>query len=184
MSEDGGLKVSGLSRRGLLYGAAAGLAAMAGAGAAWWHYRPAGGGDALPADFWGSHFDTPTGTNLGLESLRGHPLILNFWATWCPPCIEEMPMLSSFFQQNSSNGWQVLGIAVDKLAQVQAFLAHNPVSYPVALAGMTGLDLSQNLGNTAGGLPFTVLVGADGQIRGRKLGKLHGDDLAQWLKLG
>jgi thiol-disulfide isomerase/thioredoxin len=184
MTEERDLKAAGRSRRGLLYGAAGGLAALAGAGFAWWRFTPREEGDALPVDFWATRLETPVASKLTLESLRGHPLVLNFWATWCPPCIEEMPLLSSFFAQNSAKGWQVLGIAVDKLAPVQAFLQQTPVPYPVALAGMTGLDLSRNLGNTAGGLPFTVLIGADGRILSRKLGKLRPDDLERWHKLG
>jgi thiol-disulfide isomerase/thioredoxin len=183
MTDHPDLKAPAPSRRGLLFGAAAGAAALAGAGVAWWRLRPAEGGEALPADFWAARFDTPAASPLALQSLRGRPLVLNFWATWCPPCIEEMPLLSSFFNQNSATGWQVLGLAVDKLAPVQAFLQRQPVPYAVALAGMTGLDLSQNLGNQAGGLPFTVLIGADGRIRDRKLGKLHADDLERWRKL-
>ena len=157
---------------------------MAGAGAAWWRWRPDAAGVVLPADFWAGQFDTPTGRTLALQALKGRPLVLNFWATWCPPCIEEMPLIASFYTQNSSNGWQVLGIAVDKLAPVQAFLRQTPVPYPVALAGMSGLELSRNLGNEVGGLPFTVLIGARGQIVERKIGKLHPGDLARWQKLG
>lgn len=178
--ESSGLEAT---RRRWLYGAAAGLAAVAGAGVAWWHWRPNLEGGALPADFWSGRFDTPAGAPLALLGLQGRPLVLNFWATWCPPCIEEMPLLASFYTQNSANGWQVLGIAVDKLAPVQAFLQQKPVPYPVALSGMSGLDLSRSLGNDAGGLPFTVLIGARGQILDRKIGKLHPEDLVRWSKL-
>ncbi len=77
----------------------------------------------------------------------------------------------------------MLGIAVDKLAPVQAFLARQPLAFPVALAGMDGLTLSRNLGNQAGGLPFTVLLGAEGTLLNRKIGKLTKQDLALWRGL-
>lgn len=137
----------------------------------------------MAQQLWTLEFDTPAGTRLALSSLRGRPLMINFWATWCPPCVEELPLLNSFFQENSSKGWQVVGIAVDKLAPVQAFLARQPLAFPVVLAGMEGLALSKSLGNQAGGLPFTVLVGADGSILNRKIGKLSERDLALWREL-
>jgi thiol-disulfide isomerase/thioredoxin len=109
--------------------------------------------------------------------------MLNFWATWCPPCVEELPLLNAFFRENQAKGWQIVGIAVDKLAPVQAFLARQALDFPVVLAGMEGLALSKSLGNQAGGLPFTVLVGADGGILNRKIGKLSEHDLALWREL-
>lgn len=170
-------------RRRALFGAAAAVAGLAGAGLAWWRYTPAPlEGAALP-ELWALEFDTPAGPRLALQQLRGRPLLINFWATWCPPCIEELPLLDAFQRENIRNGWQVLGLAVDKLAPVQAFLARQPLSFPVALAGLEGLDLSKKLGNQVGGLPFTVLIGADGEILNRKIGKLSEEDLRVWRQL-
>ncbi len=170
-------------RRRALYAVAAAVAGLAGAGLAWWRYTPGEVDPALEGQLWGLEFDTPTGPRLALQSLRGQPLLINFWATWCPPCVEELPLLDAFYQENKSKGWQVLGIAVDKLAPVQAFLGRQPLAFPVVLAGMDGLNLSKNLGNQAGGLPFSVLVGGDGSILHRKIGKLSEQDLALWQKL-
>jgi thiol-disulfide isomerase/thioredoxin len=163
-------------RRGALLAVAA-LAGLAGAGAAWWSQQP---GEAELAGFWGQQFDTPDGGKLALATLRGRPLLVNFWATWCPPCIEELPLLSRFYAENKANGWQLLGLAVDRLEPVQRFLARAPVGYPVGMAGLAGVDLTRQLGNAAGGLPFTVVLGADGGVRQRKLGQLHATDLAAW----
>ena len=91
-----------------------------------------------------------------------------------------MPLLSAFYTQNKANGLHVLGLAVDKPAPVNQFLARTPVSFPVALAGMEGVDFSRTLGNEAGALPFSVLFGADGSIKQRKIGQLHAADLAAW----
>jgi thiol-disulfide isomerase/thioredoxin len=132
---------------------------------------------------WGLEFDTPAGTRLTMQGLRGRPLLINFWATWCPPCVEELPLLDAFYRENADKGWQVLGIAVDKLAPVQSFLTRQPLAFPVVLAGMEGLNLSKNLGNQAGGLPFSVLFGADGSVLHRKIGKLSEQDLKLWREL-
>jgi thiol-disulfide isomerase/thioredoxin len=166
-------------RRLLTAGVAAG-AALAGIGAAWWKFRPteaeSGAADAL----WQLSFATPSGGQLSMASLRGRPLLLNFWATWCPPCVEEMPLLDAFAHQQGSGGWQVVGLAIDQPSAVRQFLGRTPVSYPIGLAGLEGTDLVRSLGNTNGGLPFTVVLGADGAVRQRRMGKLSRADLDAW----
>lgn len=169
-------------RRGL-YALAAAVAGLAGAGVAWWRHTPQAVAPEAMQGLWGLAFDTPAGLRLELQSLRGRPLLINFWATWCPPCVEELPLLDAFYRENSSKGWQILGLAVDKLEPVRAFLGRHPLTFPVALAGMEGLALSKSLGNLAGGLPFTVLIGADGTLLNRKIGKLSSEDLALWQTL-
>ncbi len=173
---------SSTSTRRWLLGALAGAAALSGAGLAWWKGTPGHATD-LPADFWQLKFDTPAGQSLGMASLRGQTLLLNFWATWCPPCVEELPLIDGFFQENSKKGWQVLGLAVDQLAAVNGFLAKAPVRFPVALAGMSGVGLSKSLGNLGGGLPFTVVLGKDGSVLHRKMGRVTSDDLRAWAQL-
>jgi thiol-disulfide isomerase/thioredoxin len=115
-----------------------------------------------------------------MASFKGKPLLLNFWATWCPPCVEEMPLLDRFFTENSANGWQVLGLAVDQAAPVKRFLEARPVGFAIALAGLAGTDLSRTLGNSAGGLPFSVAFDRSGRIVQRKMGQLGAQDLQQW----
>ena len=105
----------------------------------------------------------PDGGELALGSLRGRPLVLNFWATWCPPCVEEMPMLDRFQREQQRGGWQVVGLAVDSAAPVREFLARHPVGFPIGLAGMQGVELSRALGNTRGALPFSVVFDARGE---------------------
>lgn len=167
-------------RRRLLFALAATAAGLAGAGLAWWRHSPQAAAPGVEAELWGLSFDTPHGPRLALQSLRGRPLLINFWATWCPPCVEELPLLNAFYQENAAKGWQVLGLAVDKAEPVRAFLSRQPLAFPLALAGMEGLDLSRRLGNQVGGLPFSVLIGADGTILQRKIGKLDERDLALW----
>lgn len=139
-------------------------------------------GDTLQAGFWAQQFDTPDGRSLGLASLQGKPLLLNFWATWCPPCVKEMPELDRFHTEFGAKGWQVLGLAIDGPTPVKEFLAKVHVGFGVGLAGFGGTELAQALGNTAGGLPFSVLIDAQGRIRHRKMGATHFDELAAWAQ--
>ena len=171
-------------RRRWLYGAVAAVVAAGGAGWAALAWRQGQtSAAAVPAGLWQQSFPTPEGGVLDLQALRGQPLVLNFWATWCPPCVAELPLLSSFSRENAANGWQVLGIAVDQAAAVRAFLDRVPVAFPVALAPQGGIALSRSLGNLAGGLPFTVVFGADGQVRHRKMGQITPQNLKDWMAL-
>ena len=121
------------------------------------------------------------GQTHSLSEWRGKVLLVNFWATWCPPCIEEMPLLDAFYQQNSANGWQVVGLAIDQPSRVRQFLSQHPVAYPVGQAGLNGTSLGTQLGNDQGGLPFTVVFDPQGGLKARKLGKLSEDDIKSWI---
>ena len=182
MSEPTVVAPAAADRRGLLLTAGA-VAALAGAGLAWWRYSPQAAAPGAEAQFWTLQLETPTGQPLALAGMRGRPLLVNFWATWCPPCIEELPLLNDFFKQNSSKGWQVIGLAVDQTSSVVKFLDKHGVDFPIAMAGGGGTALSKSMGNAAGGLPFTVVFGADGRILARKIGKVSERDLASWGEL-
>jgi thiol-disulfide isomerase/thioredoxin len=118
-----------------------------------------------------------------MQGFQGRPLLVNFWATWCPPCIEELPLIEAFYQQNKVNGWQVLGLAVDKPERVQSFLKTTPLSFAIGMAGLEGTELSREWGNLTGSLPFTVVFAGDGQIAQHKLGRITQQDLDQWRGL-
>lgn len=168
------------SRRHALYAGVAVTAALAGAGVAWRRHAA----QAVSADdlrtVWSAEFDTPSGEVLKLADFRGKPLVLNFWATWCPPCVEEMPLLDAFFRQNSSKGWQVIGLAIDQPSLVKRFVSQFPVDYPIVFGGMHGSELGRLLGNTQGGLPFTVVFDGAGNVMSQKLGKLSADEIKSW----
>lgn len=176
-----------MDRRNLLFISAAAAAGLAGVGAAWFKHEPqkltSGQTTAVQDALWAMSFDTPDGQPQPMSSFRGKPLLLNFWATWCPPCVEELPLLDAFYQQHKAKGWQVLGLAVDQPSAVRKWLQAKPLSFAVGMAGLSGTELSKSLGNLAGGLPFTVVFGASGDLLHRKTGKVSAEDLAQWVKL-
>ena len=168
------------SRRWIL-GAVGVTAGAAGIASAWW--RAGRSPQASPEGMWARHWESPTGIPFAMQSFQGRPLLINFWATWCPPCIEELPLIEAFYQENKAKSWQVLGIAVDQRDAVQRFLARSPVAFPVVLAGFPGMELSKSLGNLSGGLPFTVVIGQDGVVAHRKMGKVVDTDLSAWQRL-
>ena len=170
---------SAKGRRTLLAVAAGAL--LAGAGLAVWRSRLSPLPDQALNALRQSQFEQPNGEPLLPAAFLGQPLVINFWATWCTPCVEEMPLLDAFFQQNQAKSWQVLGLAIDQPSAVKRFLTQHPVTYPIGLAGLNGTSLMAELGNEQGGLPFTLVIDAQQGLRFRKLGKLSQNDLNAWL---
>ena len=126
----------GLSKRQVVFGGVAVLAAIAGSGLAL-KKQPAGLDMETQQALWNAEFDTPDGQVLKMQNLQGRPLVINFWATWCAPCVEEMPLLDIFFRQNVAKGWQMVGLAIDQPSRVRQYLSQNAISYPIGLAGKT-----------------------------------------------
>ena len=116
--------------------------------------------------------DTQGQTN-ALSEWRGKVLLVNFWATWCPPCVEEMPELVDLQNSSEIKNLQIVGIGVDSPSNIQQFTKKFQISYPILVAGMEGTEIARALGNQAGGLPFTVLIDADGRVRQTYLGRLN-----------
>ena len=176
-----------MDRRNLLYIGAAAAAGLAGAGAAWFRHEPqkltTGQTAAVQDALWAMSFDTPDGKPQPMSSFHGKPLLLNFWATWCPPCVEELPLLDAFYQEQKSKGWQVLGLAVDQPSAVRKWLQAKPLTFVVGMAGLGGTELSKSMGNLAGSLPFTAVFGVTGKLLHRKTGKVTREDLVQWSQL-
>lgn len=166
-----------MNRRLALAGVAV-AGVVAGAGVAVWRLRVQD--VELPADFWSLRFERPEGGELATSALKGRPALINFWATWCAPCLKELPLLDRFQREQGTAGCQVIGLAVDGPTPVREFLLKRPLAFPVGLAGLNGVDLARSLGNTAGGLPFSILLDRTGKVRHRKLGALGEDELTRW----
>ena len=109
------------------------------------------------------------------------PVLINYWASWCGPCREELPLLAGFHRDQGPNGVQVVTIALDSREEAERFLAETPIRLPVWLEAPKPGDSSARLGNAAGVLPFSVLIGADGRLRKRRFGPFSDlDDLRRW----
>ncbi len=104
-------------------------------------------------------------------------LVVNFWATWCSPCVEEMPELNQLQQEFKDKEIQILGLAIDSPSNVKEFQQKVSVSYPLLLAGIDGSELTRKMGNQAGGLPFTALINKQGKIVKTYLGRLKINEL-------
>lgn len=112
---------------------------------------------------------------------QGKYTVVNFWATWCAPCRHEMPMLSRLASQYTAKGIKTVGIALDQPEQVSAFLQKTPVSYPVLMSTGDGIALMRALGNKSGGLPYTVILNAQGKPVKQFLGLLDEKSLGKVL---
>ena len=173
-----------MKRRAWIGGGVALLAAGAGAGLALWRSRAAPGEAVADTEaaLWRMRFERPAGGELVMASLRGRPLLLNFWATWCAPCVREMPMLEQFHRERQREGWQVVGLAIDSLAPVREYLTRLPMSFPIGLTGASGVDLLRGFGHAHGNLPFSVVFNRAGHVLETKLGAVAPADLARWAQ--
>lgn len=100
----------------------------------------------------------------------GRPRLVNYWASWCGPCREEMPVLDAYAAEQGEDGVQVIGVALDSPGEAEAFLRQVPVRFALALEAPGPRDSSVRLGNGRGILPYTVLIGADGRLLKRHYG--------------
>jgi thiol-disulfide isomerase/thioredoxin len=150
--------------------------------------RPASA--APPADYhdavgalWSRSLPDPHGASQPLAQYRGRAVVLNFWASWCGPCVKEMPALSDLQRRYAPKGVQFIGIGIDSAPNVTQFLGKVKVDYPIYVAGFAGTDIARQFGNAAGGLPFTVVIDKTGRVRYTKLGTIDAATLSAQLNL-
>lgn len=121
------------------------------------------------------------GTSVTLpDAYAGRPLLINLWASWCGPCIEEMPELQRFSSTQGANGVQVIGIALDDAQAVRAFLQRVPVDYPILIDAPGPADAGVRLGNPKGVLPYSALVSADGRLLKQRIGPFAHGEIDGW----
>jgi peroxiredoxin len=121
------------------------------------------------------------GRNLRLSEYRGDTVVLSFWASWCGPCLEEMPDFIALQRRYAERGVQFLGVAVEDAAAARALATRLSLNYPSMVGDLEAMDIARRLGNTAGVLPYTVLIGPDGKVLARLEGRADRADLARWL---
>lgn len=111
-------------------------------------------------------------------------LVVNFWAPWCPPCVEELPELAALQRQMQHKNVQFISIGIDSSTNIGEFLSKNKnIDYPLLVAGITGIEISRQLGNLQGGLPYTVVIDQRGHIKHQKAGRVNLAELSQWLTI-
>jgi thiol-disulfide isomerase/thioredoxin len=162
-----------------LGGAVGVAAAAAGAGLAY-HWAGERSEQERAEALWSLQFERPEGGKLVMANFRGKPLVMNFWATWCAPCIRELPALQRFQRDFAARAWQVVALAVDQPVPVLEFMARFNLDLTVAMAGVEGLEWLRAMGNSSGGLPFSVVLDAKGRLLQRRLGETRYDDLVKW----
>jgi thiol-disulfide isomerase/thioredoxin len=147
------------------------LAALAlGAGTAWYRSRPTATADG--AAILGLVLPDADGQQQAVAQWRGKVLVVNFWATWCAPCREEMPQFVRIQARDAVKGVQFVGIAVDDAAKVRDFARELGLNYPSLIGGFGAIELSKSLGNSLSALPFTVVLDRGGQVALTHLGPL------------
>lgn len=128
-----------------------------------------------------ARFPDLDGRSRRLLDWRGQVLACNFWATWCAPCREEIPLLIAARQQHSLRGLEIVGIGLDNADKIREFAAKFAIPYPVLIAGTDAIEVMHGLGNKAGGLPYTVVLDRAGRLVERRLGAYEKTELEQAL---
>jgi thiol-disulfide isomerase/thioredoxin len=157
------------------------IAAALGMGLANLRHSPKPAQDSAIEGFFQQELRSPNGEIHQTTNWRGKILVLNYWASWCPPCVEEMPELVRSQSKYASKNVLFVGIGVDSPPNIREFLSKTPVNYPIVLGGLEGSNWAKSMGNPSSGLPFTVIVNEKGTIIKSKLGKITEDELSSWI---
>ncbi len=138
--------------------------------------------EALPTQAPAFNLVDLNGETHDLQRYKDRLLLVNFWATWCTPCLKEIPRLQAAYERYADQGFRVLAPALDDTAEVSRFVAAHTMSYPVTVGDQTLFQLMDAFGDTLGALPFTVLIGRDGMILERHWGELTQSTLDDYLE--
>lgn len=160
-------------QRKLLVGLPLALAALAaGIWLAQAHYAPKAPAAAAVSGLWQLNFPDSQGHEQPLSQWRGQVVVLNFWASWCAPCREEIPDFVALRTQYRPKGVEFVGVAIDNPANVTQFLQHLPINYPILIGEGAAHTLARQLGNASGALPYTIVFDRDGRVALRHLGRV------------
>lgn len=157
------------------------LALVAGFGAAIWHRQPGKLESGAAAALLAAPLNDLQNQTLKLNQYRGKVLVVNFWATWCPPCREEIPHFIEIQQQLKGENVQFVGIALDNSSNVAGFVQEFAVNYPVLIGGINESEMMRSLGNASGGLPYTLIYDRQGQLKEKIIGGLDKSRLERLL---
>ena len=158
------------------------LALLGGVLTSQWIYKTGLASDPAVKAFFANPWQTPDGKTVNTQDWQGKVLVVNFWASWCPPCVEEMPALDKLQQEFLQQNVLFVGIGIDSPSNIREFLSKTPVSYPIVIGGLEGSNISKQLGNSQGALPYTIIINAKGKATYRKLGKISEDDIRSAIK--
>lgn len=156
------------------------LALLIGLVAAWFN-APAPHAPVSATALFAYTFDDADGRPQLLRQWQGQWLVVNFWATWCAPCVDEMPDLQKVQVEYANRGVKVIGLAIDNPGAVKRFRDELKLQLPLLIAGADGSEVGRRLGNSSGALPYTVLIDQSGNIVQAKLGQLRASELRTWL---
>ena len=158
------------------------LALLAGVLTSQWIYKTSLASDPAIKAFFANPWQSPAGKLADTEKWRGKVLVVNFWASWCPPCVEEMPTLDKLQQEFKAKNVLFVGIGIDSPSNIREFLEKTPVSYPIVIGGLEGSNLSKQMGNSQGALPYTIVIDGQGKATSSKLGKISEEELRNAIK--
>ncbi len=158
------------------------LALLGGVLTSQWIYKTGMASDPAVKAFFANSWQTPNGKTVNTQEWQGKVLVVNFWASWCPPCVEEMPTLDKLQQEFLQQNVLFVGIGIDSPSNIREFLSKTPVDYPIVIGGLEGSNLSKQMGNSQGALPYTIIINSKGKAIYSKLGKISEDDVRSAIK--
>jgi len=158
------------------------VALAAGVVTSQWIFRAELADDPAIKAFFANPWQTAEGKSVDTKEWREKILVVNFWASWCPPCVEEMPTLDKLQAEFKGQNVLFVGIGIDSPSNIREFLEKTPVSYPIVIGGLEGSNISKQMGNAQGALPYTVIINSKGKSTSSKLGKISEEELRSAIK--